>query len=77
MSTSVILGKKCQIVIPKEIRSAAGIVEGDELIIDVMDDRIVMRQKPRSYSKKLKGLHKAVWKGVDTAQYIDKERDSW
>ena len=77
MSSSVILGKKCQIVIPKEIRVAAGIAEGDELIIDVVDDHIVMKQRPKSYSKKLKGLHKEVWKGTEASKYVDKERESW
>ncbi|HTZ17212.1 MAG TPA: AbrB/MazE/SpoVT family DNA-binding domain-containing protein [Dissulfurispiraceae bacterium] len=77
MSLSVILGKKCQIVIPKEIRSAAGIAEGDELIIDAVDDQIVLRQKPKSYSRKLKGLHKGLWKGTEASKYVDKERESW
>ncbi|MCK4295195.1 MAG: AbrB/MazE/SpoVT family DNA-binding domain-containing protein, partial [Candidatus Marinimicrobia bacterium] len=56
------VGKKSQIVIPKNIRNAVGISEGDELIIEVIDDKIVLRQKPDSYSKKLKGLHKDLWK---------------
>ena len=71
------LGKKSQLVIPKEVRNAVGITEGDELIIDVVEDKIVIKQKPKSYSKKLKGLHKDVWKGIDPLKYVKKERESW
>ncbi len=71
------IGKKSQIVIPKNIRNAAGISEGDELIIEVIDDKIVLRQKPDSYSKKLKGLYKDLWKNVDVKEYVKRERESW
>ena len=71
------LGKKSQVVIPKEVRNAVGITEGDELIIDVVEDKIVIKQKPKSYSKKLKGLHKDVWRGIDPLKYVKKERESW
>jgi len=71
------LGKKSQLVIPKEVRNAVGITEGDELIIDLVEDKIVIKQKPKSYSKKLKGLHKDVWKGIDPLKYVKKERESW
>jgi len=71
------VGKKSQLVIPKNIRNAVGISEGDELIIEVIDDKIVLRQKPDSYSKKLKGLHKDLWKNVDAKEYVKRERESW
>ncbi|MCK4445700.1 MAG: AbrB/MazE/SpoVT family DNA-binding domain-containing protein [Candidatus Marinimicrobia bacterium] len=71
------IGKKSQIVIPKNIRNAAGISEGDELIIEVIDDKIVLRQKPDSYSKKLKGLYKDLWKNIDAKEYVKRERESW
>ena len=77
MPVTVKLGKKSQIVIPKEIRQAAGLSEGDEIIMDVSEDRIILKHKPKSYSKELKGLHKEVWKGVDPLKYIRSERDSW
>lgn len=77
MPISLKLGRKSQIVIPKEVRNAVGITEGDELIIDVVEDKIIIKQKPRSYSQKLKGLHKGVWKGIDPRKYVKKERESW
>ncbi len=77
MLISTKVGKKSQIVIPKNIRNAVGISEGDELIIEVIDDKIVLRLKPDSYSKKLKGLHKDLWKNVNAKEYVKRERESW
>lgn len=71
------VSKKSQIVIPKEIRETANISEGDELIIDVEGDRVILRAKPKSYTKKLRGLHKHVWKGIDPEKYVKGERESW
>lgn len=71
------VGKKSQIVIPKEIRETVGISEGDELIVDVEEDRVILKVKPSSYSKRLKGLHKDVWKGIDPLKYVKSERESW
>ncbi|MBI4378215.1 MAG: AbrB/MazE/SpoVT family DNA-binding domain-containing protein [Nitrospinae bacterium] len=41
--------------IPKEIRKLIHISEGDELMVDVSDDRIILKIKPRSYTKRLRG----------------------
>jgi len=71
------VGKKSQIVIPKEIRETIGISEGDELIVDVEGDRVILKVKPANYSKRLKGLHKNIWKGTDAKKYIKGERSSW
>lgn len=77
MSIVTKVSKKSQIVIPKEIRRLVHLFDGDELMVDVEGDRIILRVKPRSYTKKLKGLHKEIWKGVDPKKYIKEERDSW
>ena len=71
------VSKKSQIVIPKEIRETVGISEGDELIVDVEEDRVILKVKPKSYTKRLRGLHKNVWKGVDPKKYVRGERQSW
>lgn len=39
--------RKGQTTIPKEIRDALGISEGDELMVEVRDGAIVMRPLPR------------------------------
>jgi AbrB family looped-hinge helix DNA binding protein len=77
MSIITKIGKKSQIVIPKSIRDSLGIVEGNELIIDVVDDKIVIRPKPASYTKELRGLHRDVWEEVDPLEYLRRERESW
>ncbi len=59
------VSKKCQIVIPKEVRKLIHISEGDELMVDVNGDRIILKVKPRSYKKRLRGLHKEIWEGID------------
>ncbi len=71
------LGKKSQIVIPKKIREALHIGEGSELIIDVMAETIILKQKPANYTKELRGLHKKIWEATDPLEYVRKERDSW
>jgi AbrB family looped-hinge helix DNA binding protein len=71
------VSKKSQIVIPKKIRDAVGISEGDELIVDVEGDRVILKVKPKSYTKRLRGLHKNVWKGIDPKKYVRGERESW
>lgn len=71
------VSKKSQIVIPKAIRETVGISEGDELIVDVEGDKVTLKVKPKSYTKKLRGLHKDVWKGVDPKKYVRGERESW
>ena len=71
------VSKKSQIVIPKKIRDTVGISEGDELIVDVEGDRVILKVKPKSYAKRLRGLHKNVWKGIDPKKYVRRERESW
>jgi AbrB family looped-hinge helix DNA binding protein len=77
MSVTIKVGRKSQIVIPKSLREAIGISEGDEILMDLEDDTIVIRSKPASYTKKLKGLHRHIWKKADAKRYIEKERASW
>ncbi len=71
------VSKKSQIVIPKKIRDTVGISEGDELIVDVEGDKVILKVKPKSYTKRLKGLHKNVWEGIDPKKYVRGERESW
>jgi len=68
---------KYQIVIPKGVREALGLRPGDRLLISVDDDKAVLRRRPRSYAEHLRGLHKELWQGIDSAGYLNGERDSW
>ncbi|MBI2185197.1 MAG: AbrB/MazE/SpoVT family DNA-binding domain-containing protein [Thaumarchaeota archaeon] len=77
MSTTVKLSRKNQIVIPKEARKKLSLSPGDELVVEVELDRVVMKPKPKSYTEYALGLHKKVWKGVETERYLEEERESW
>ncbi|MFA0823692.1 MAG: hypothetical protein ACC612_12505 [Methanomethylovorans sp.] len=34
-------------------------------------------KKTTSYTGRIRGLHKEVWKNTDTEEYLKNERDSW
>lgn len=71
------LGSRCQMVIPAKIRKAAGLSEGDEVLVAKSGNAITIVPKPKSYAHRLMGLHKSIWQGVDPDAYVRKERDSW
>ncbi len=77
MKAIVTLSSKSQIVIPKLARKNLNINPGDHLILDFENDIIIIRPKPKSYTKHLRGLHKDVWKGLDATEYVRKERETW
>jgi AbrB family looped-hinge helix DNA binding protein len=77
MKAVVTLSSKNQIAIPKSARKKLAIGPGDQLILDVEKDSLILKPKPKSYTKHLRGLHKDVWEGLEAAEYIRKERDAW
>ncbi|OGP54556.1 MAG: AbrB family transcriptional regulator [Deltaproteobacteria bacterium RBG_13_52_11b] len=77
MKAVVTLSSKNQIAIPKSARKKLAIGPGDQLILDVEKDSLILKPKPKSYSKHLRGLHRTIWHEVDATQYIRKERDAW
>jgi AbrB family looped-hinge helix DNA binding protein len=77
MKTVVTLSSKNQIAIPKSARQKLAIGPGDQLILDVEKDSLILKPKPKSYSKHLRGLHRSIWKDVDGVDYVRKEREIW
>jgi AbrB family looped-hinge helix DNA binding protein len=77
MKTLVTLSSKCQIAIPKLARKKLAIGPGDQMILDVENDSLILKPKPKSYAKHLRGLHRGIWRGVDATDYIRKERETW
>jgi AbrB family looped-hinge helix DNA binding protein len=75
---SVRLSKKGQFVIPKEMREALGVKEGDELLVTFDAGRVVLT-RPQEYARATRGLLKGTWgrnkRAVD--RYIARERRSW
>lgn len=72
---SVKLSSKFQVVIPQQARATLGLAAGDELLVLVKEDRIVMVPKPKNFTDQLAGLHKDIWK--DSESYLKDERESW
>lgn len=77
MPPRVTVSSKYQVVIPKVVREALDLHPGDQLLVEIENNKVVMRPRPQSYAKHLRGLHKEVWEGVDATEYVKKERESW
>ena len=75
---SVRLSKKGQFVIPKNMREALGVKEGEELLVSLETGKIVL-SRPQEFAETTRGLLKGTWgkdkRAVD--RYIKKERRSW
>lgn len=75
---TVRISSKGQLVIPKDIRAAAGIEEGDELLVAI-DGEAVVVTKVESLARASRGILKGTW--GRTRQQADRtlraERESW
>ena len=77
MATSVRIGKRYAVVLPKKIRQRLDLHEGDELLIEVSRRGILLIPRPKSYTSHLAGLHREVWKDLNVDDYLEEERKSW
>jgi AbrB family looped-hinge helix DNA binding protein len=77
MATRVKVSSRYQIAVPAEARKKLGITRGDQLLVDVRANSIVLLPEPRDYARRLRGLHREVWEGIDPQKYVDQERDAW
>jgi AbrB family looped-hinge helix DNA binding protein len=75
---SVRLSKKGQFVIPKEMREALGVKEGEELLVTFEGGRVVLT-RPQEYARATRGSLKGTWGKSRRAvvRYLEKERQSW
>lgn len=76
MST-VRVNTKYQITILLSVREKLNIQKGDSLLMDVQDGMIILIPQPTLRADALAGLHNAVWKHVNTKEYLDGERSAW
>ena len=67
------LSAKNQIVIPREAREALQLKPGDKLLVVPCGNRIIILEKPKSFSKAIRGLAR----GVYPKDYLKKEREEW
>jgi len=77
MKTMITISSKYQIVIPREAREKLNLKTGDKLIIKADDEKIIIYPQPKSYTKYALGLGKEIWQGIDAAEYVKKERQTW
>lgn len=78
LTTSVKLGKKGLFIIPKEMREALGMKEGEKLLITLEGMRIVLI-KPQDYGRRTRGLIKGTWgkNKKSVVRYLEEEHRSW
>jgi len=76
---TTLLSKKYQIVVPKEVREAMGLREGDEVSLRPIDaDTALLVRRSADPVGALRGLGKDVWKKLGGShRYIRNERASW
>jgi AbrB family looped-hinge helix DNA binding protein len=67
------LSSKNQIVIPREAREALGVKPGDDILVVVRGENVLVLQNPKSHSAAIRGMAR----GVYTRRHLKKERESW
>ena len=50
------LGRRGAIELPRRVRTAFGLQEGDELVLTVEEEQLVLRRKARRFGEYLDGL---------------------
>ncbi|OQY47680.1 MAG: hypothetical protein B6242_04485 [Anaerolineaceae bacterium 4572_78] len=76
-ATSVKISNRYQIAIPSLVRKQLNIHAGERLLIDIHGNMIILLPQPQNFVQYLSGLHQDVWQGINTTQYLDKEREAW
>jgi AbrB family looped-hinge helix DNA binding protein len=78
ITKSVRLSRKGQFVIPKEIREALGVKEGDELLVTLEGKRVIL-SRPEQHARATRGILKGTWGKTkqEVESYLEKERQSW
>jgi AbrB family looped-hinge helix DNA binding protein len=65
------------VAVPDEARQQLKIERGDRLLVEVRGNAIVLTPEPHDHVRRLRGLHREVWEGINTDEYIRRERDAW
>lgn len=69
---------KYQVVIPKEVRQLLDIQPRDTLLFLIDGDTVLIRPKPKSFTKTLRGLHSHIWSSLEQSneEWLEQERSS-
>jgi len=49
------------VVIPKKVRKRLGLHAGDQLVVEVEGEKVVLHPRPKNYTNYMLGLGKEVW----------------
>jgi AbrB family looped-hinge helix DNA binding protein len=74
---TVRVSSRYQISVPRVARRRLNIRSGDRLLVDVQDGLLILVPQPQDYTGRLAGLHREMWEGIDTATYLQEEREAW
>ena len=74
MSQRVKVSSKNQIAVPSEIRKKLGIKPGDQLLVEVQGNMILLLPEPKDWIAATQGLGREVWEGIDPVEYVREER---
>jgi AbrB family looped-hinge helix DNA binding protein len=69
------VGRRGQIVLPKAVREALGVNEGDQLWVEVEGNRVILRPVSSLVRESLGSL-RGTW-GEEIASYLKEEREAW
>lgn len=75
----VTVGRKYQIVIPKEVRKKVkGLKPGSKVVVKKTDEEtITIKTYEKNWLERTRGIAKEAWKGIDTTKYLEDLRNEW
>jgi AbrB family looped-hinge helix DNA binding protein len=76
-TVTVKVSNRYQISLPSVTRKQLNIRAGDRLLVDVQEGMIILLPQPQDYVEHLAGLHREIWQGLDTTEYLKQEREAW
>jgi AbrB family looped-hinge helix DNA binding protein len=69
------VGRRGQMVLPKAVREALGVNEGDQLWVEVEGNRVILRPVSSLVRESLGSL-RGTW-GEEIGSYLKEEREAW
>ena len=76
-TTVIKVNNRYQITLPREICQQLALKPGDELLLDVQGNLLILQSKTPNIVNHLAGLHRNVWQNIDPQEYLNEERNQW
>lgn len=77
MTVEVQVDEGYHIPVPEVLRERLGIAPGDKLLVELRAGYAVLMPVPSDYGRRLRGLHREIWEGIDPQEYVRREREEW